>query len=221
MSRGRLYITLAALHCMDSEELNSFLFVQKLQISNAYVTEGKMTLKYTSKSEFQLGKKRLRLIRLSSLTNPLLSSDMCFVHVSLLSMVTPNSLELVDHFMRCWLIFKLPKGPIKWFRLRIIPSHFLGCGTRELCLHQRASSSRALFSVVVTCWSTDSPTQYMVVSLAYRNVIAVLSAFVHCTMFRTCNPYSLSLGSPGGVLPCMSDISMCRCEGYSLPRRRS
>ena len=51
-----------------------------------------------------------------------------------------------------------------------------GCGTRELCLHQRASSSRALFSVVVT-WSTDSPTQYMVVSSAYRNVVAVLTAF--------------------------------------------
>ena len=52
-----------------------------------------MTLKYRSKSEF-LGKKRLRLIRLSLLMNPLLSSDMCFVHVSLLSMDTPNSLEL-------------------------------------------------------------------------------------------------------------------------------
>ena len=99
MSRGRL--TLAALQCMDSKELNSFLFVQHPQIGNAYVTEGKMTLKYKSKSEF-LGKKRLRLIRLSLLTNPLLSSDMCFVHVSLLSMVTPNSLELEDHFMRCW-----------------------------------------------------------------------------------------------------------------------
>ena len=76
------------------------------------VTEGKMILKYRSKSEF-LGKKRLRLIRLSLLTNPLLSSDMCFVHVSLLSLVTPNSLELEVHFMSCWLIFKLPKGPIK------------------------------------------------------------------------------------------------------------
>ena len=37
------------------------------------------------------------------------------------------------------------------------------------------SSSGALFSVVVT-WSTDSPTQYMVVSSAYRNVVAVLTA---------------------------------------------
>ena len=112
MSRGRLYITLAALQCMDSKELNSFVFVQHPQIGNAHVTESEMTLKHKSKSEF-LGKKRLRLIRLSLLTNPLLSSDMCFVHVSLLSMVTPNSLELEDHFMRCWLIFKLPKGPIK------------------------------------------------------------------------------------------------------------
>ena len=86
MSRGRLYITVAALQCIDSKELNSFLFVQHPQISNAYVTEGKITLKYKSKSEF-LGKKRLRLIRLSLLTNPLLRSDMCFVHVSLLSMV--------------------------------------------------------------------------------------------------------------------------------------
>ena len=33
-----------------------------------------------------------------------------------------------------------------------------------------------LFSVVVT-WSTDSPTHYMVVSLAYRNEVAVLTAF--------------------------------------------
>ena len=92
-------------------------------------------------------------------------------------------LELEDHFMRCWLIFKLPKGPIKWFRLRIIPSHFLGCGTRELCLHQRASSSRALFSVVVT-WSTDWPTQYMVVSSAYRNVIVVLTAFGRSLVYK-------------------------------------
>ena len=52
MSRGRLYITLAALQCIDSKELNSFLFVQHPQIGNAYVTEGKMTLKYKSKSEF-------------------------------------------------------------------------------------------------------------------------------------------------------------------------
>ena len=66
-----------------------------------------MTLKYRSKSEF-LAKRRLRLIRLSLLTNPVLSSDMCFVHVSLLSMVTPNSSELEVHFMTCWLIFKLP-----------------------------------------------------------------------------------------------------------------
>ena len=159
---------------MDSKELNSFVFVQHPQIGNAHVTESEMTLKHKSKSEF-LGKKRLRLIRLSLLTNPLLSCEMCFVHVSLFSMATPKSLELEDHFMRCWLIFKQPKGPIKWFRLRIIPSHFLGCGTRELCLHQRASSSGALFSVVVT-WSTDSPTQYMVVSSAYRNVVAVLTA---------------------------------------------
>ena len=71
---------------MDSKELNSFLFVQHPQIGSAYVTEGKMILKHRSNSEF-LGKKRLRLIRLSLLTNPLLSSDMCFVHVSLLSML--------------------------------------------------------------------------------------------------------------------------------------
>ena len=63
------------------------------------------------------------------------------------------SLQLEVHFMSCWLIFKLPKGPIYDFFLRIIPSHVLGCGTREFCLYQRASSSRALFSVVVT-WST-------------------------------------------------------------------
>ena len=65
-----------------------------------------MSLKYSSKSEF-LGKKRLRLIRLSLLTSRLLSSDMCFVHVILLSMVTTNSLELEDHF------YGMPKGPIK------------------------------------------------------------------------------------------------------------
>jgi len=63
-------MTLAALQCMDSKELNSFLFVQHPQIGSAYVTEGKMTLKYTFKSEF-LGKKRPRLIRLGLLTNPL------------------------------------------------------------------------------------------------------------------------------------------------------
>ena len=64
MSRGRLYITLAALQCMDSKELNSFVFVQHPQIGNAHVTESEMTLKHKSKSEF-LGKKRLRLIRLA------------------------------------------------------------------------------------------------------------------------------------------------------------
>ena len=46
MSRGRLYITLAALQCMDSKESNSFLFVQQPQIGNAYVTKGEMTLEY-------------------------------------------------------------------------------------------------------------------------------------------------------------------------------
>ena len=46
---------------MDSKELNSFLFVQLPQIGSAYVTEGKLILKYRSKSEV-LGKKRLRLI---------------------------------------------------------------------------------------------------------------------------------------------------------------
>ena len=35
MSRGRLYINLAALQCMDSKELNSFLFVQHPQIGSA------------------------------------------------------------------------------------------------------------------------------------------------------------------------------------------
>ena len=66
MSRGRLYITLAALQCMDSKELNSFLFVQHPQIGSAYVTEGKMTL-INLKANF-LGKKRLRLVRLISTT---------------------------------------------------------------------------------------------------------------------------------------------------------
>ena len=111
MLRGRFYITLAALQFIDSRELNSFLFVQHPQIGSTSVTEGKMALKYRSKSEF-LSEKRLRLIRLSLLTNPLLSSYMCFNHVSLLSMVTPNSLELKDHLMRCRLIFKLPEGPM-------------------------------------------------------------------------------------------------------------
>ena len=44
MSRGKLYITLAALQCIDSRELNSFLFVQHPQIGSAYVTEVKITL---------------------------------------------------------------------------------------------------------------------------------------------------------------------------------
>ena len=66
---------------MDFKKLNSFLFdVQHPQIGSAYVTEGKMTLKYISEGEF-LGKKRLCLITLNLLTNPLLSSNMCFVHV--------------------------------------------------------------------------------------------------------------------------------------------
>ena len=47
-----------------------FIYVQHPQIGNAFVTEGIMTLKYRSKSEF-LGKKWLRLIRLSLLTNSL------------------------------------------------------------------------------------------------------------------------------------------------------
>ena len=68
MLRRRLYITLAPLQCIHSKELNSFLFVQHPQIGNAYVTEGKITLKYKSKSEF-LAKTWLRLIRLSWLTN--------------------------------------------------------------------------------------------------------------------------------------------------------
>ena len=64
MSRRRLYITLAALQYMDSKALNSFLFEQHPEIGSAYVTQGKITLKYRSKNEF-LGKKRLHLIRCS------------------------------------------------------------------------------------------------------------------------------------------------------------
>ena len=45
------------------------------------------------------------------------------------------------------------------------------------------SSSRALFSVVVT-WSTDSPTQYMVVSSAHRNVVAVLTVFGRSLVYK-------------------------------------
>ena len=66
---------------------------------------------------------------------------------------------------------------------RTIPSHFLGCGTREFPLHQRASSSRALFSVVVT-GSTASPTQYMEVSSAYRNVVGVLTTFGRSLVYK-------------------------------------
>ena len=50
-------------------------------------------------------------------------------------------------------------------------------------MYQRASSSRALFSVAVT-WSTDSPTQYMVVSSAYRNVVAVLTVFGRSLVYK-------------------------------------
>ena len=106
----------------------------------------------------------------------ILSSDMCFVHVSLLSMVTPNSLELEDHFMTCWLIFKLPKGLIKWLILRTIPLHFWGVVSGSSVCTRGWVLSRALFSVVVT-WSSYSPTQYMEVSSAYRNVVAVLTTF--------------------------------------------
>ena len=50
-----------------------------------------MTLKCRSKSVF-MGGKRERLIRFSLLTNPLLSSEMCLDHVSLLSIVAANNL---------------------------------------------------------------------------------------------------------------------------------
>ena len=50
-------------------------------------------------------------------------------------------------------------------------------------MHHRASSPRALFSVAVT-WSTDLPTQYMVVSSVYRNVVAVLTAFGRSLVYK-------------------------------------
>ena len=62
-------------------------------------------------------------------------------------------------------------------------AHILGRGTREFCLHRRASSSRALFSVVVTS-STDSPTHDMVVSSAYRKVVAVSTTFARSLIRR-------------------------------------
>ena len=115
-------------------------------------------------------------IRFSLLTNALLSSETCFVHVNLLSMVTPKSLELEVHFISCWFIFELPNGPINWFLLRSFPHTFWGVvPTREFCLQQGESFSRALVNIVVT-WSTDSPKQFMVVLSAYRNFDAVLTA---------------------------------------------
>ena len=89
-------MTLAALKCIDSKALNSFLLVAHPQIGSAYVIEGKMTSKYWSNSVL-LGKARELLISFSLLTNPL--SMMCLDHVSLLSIVTPNNLECVVHFM--------------------------------------------------------------------------------------------------------------------------
>ena len=60
-------------------------------VAHNYVINGKMTLKYRSKSVF-MGGKRERLIRFSLLTNPLLSSEMCLDHVSLLSILAANNL---------------------------------------------------------------------------------------------------------------------------------
>ena len=74
----------------------------------------------------------------------------------------------------------------------------LGCGSRDLCLHQRASSSRALFSVAVT-WSTDSPTLYMVALSAYRNVFAVLTAFGRSLVYKT---KSMSPSTERCGIPC-------------------
>ena len=91
---------------------------------------------------------------------------------------------------------------------RIIPSHFLACGTREFCFHQRASSFRRLFSVVT--WSTDFPTQYMLVSSAYRNVIAVLTAFVRSLVYK-----AKSMGpsmEPCGI-PCATLVLL---RGYAI-----
>ena len=82
----------------------------------------------------------------------------------------------------------------------MIPSHFLGCGTREFCLHQRARSSRALFNIVVT-WSTDYPTQYMVVSSAYWNVVAVLTAFGRSLVYKA---KSIGLSTEPCGIPCVT-----------------
>ena len=86
-------------------------------------------------------------------------SDRCFAPVSQLSTVIPNNLQ-------CGTQWRLGKGPVNFFLLRIIPSHFLGCGTKEFCLRQLTSSSRALLSFNITS-PTELPMQQIVVSSAY------------------------------------------------------
>ena len=50
ISRVKQYISLAALQCNDSKAWKPSLLVKLPQIGNAYVTEGKIILKYRSKS---------------------------------------------------------------------------------------------------------------------------------------------------------------------------
>ena len=76
-------------------------------------------------------------------------------------------------------------------------------------MHQRASPSRAFFSVVVT-WSSDSSTQYMVVSPAYKNVVAVLTAFGRSPVYK-----AKSMGpskEPYGI-PC---TTLVFSEGHAI-----
>ena len=79
----------------------------------------------------------------------------------------------------------------------------------EFCLHQKASSSKALFSIVMT-WSTDSPTQYRVVSSAYGNVVAVLTAFGRSLVYKA---KSMDPSTEPSGMPC---ANLVFSEGTSL-----
>ena len=61
-----------------------------------------------------------------------MSSDRCFALVSPSSSVIPNNLECGTNLVMLPSKVRLGKGPVNLFLLRIIPSHFLGCGTKKL-----------------------------------------------------------------------------------------
>ena len=99
ISRGKLYIILAALPWRVSRECRRSVFGQLPQTTSSYVTDGSIILKYKSNRAFRF-KNKLLFKRFSLLTKFFFTSVRWCTQESLLSKVMPRRRVCFTHSIR-------------------------------------------------------------------------------------------------------------------------